>query len=80
MSISATYVDDILVFSLDPMPIINCIRKDYILKGVGVPEYYLGGDVQEAHPVMKRLGIETTLSSRTYITQLTGPVERNARH
>ncbi|MCP4273878.1 MAG: hypothetical protein GY781_18300, partial [Gammaproteobacteria bacterium] len=40
----ATYVDDILAFSRDPMHIINEIKKDYMLKGVGIPEYYLGGN------------------------------------
>src|SRR5210317_1111810 len=39
----ATYVDDIMVFSRIPMPIIDQIRKDFDLKGVGPPEYYLGG-------------------------------------
>src|SRR5210317_1840693 len=39
----ATYVDDIMVFSRDPMPIIKRIRKAFGLKGVGTPEYYLGG-------------------------------------
>ena len=40
----ATYVDDILAFSHDPMSIIEEICKDYMLKGVGKPEYYLGGN------------------------------------
>ena len=40
----ATYVDDILAFSRDPMKIINEIQDDYVLKGIGTPEYYLGGD------------------------------------
>ena len=40
----ATYVDDILAFSKDPMSIIEEVRKDYMLKGVGKPEYYLGGN------------------------------------
>jgi hypothetical protein len=34
----ATYVDDILVFSKSPMKLIEEIKKDYILKGVGIPE------------------------------------------
>ena len=42
----ACYVDDLLVFSKDPMAIIEEIRKEYQLKGVGIPEYYLGGDVE----------------------------------
>ena len=40
----ATYVDDLLVFSKEPMQIIDTIKKTYDLKGVGAPEYYLGGD------------------------------------
>ena len=40
----ATYVDDILAFSKNPMSIIEEVRQDYVLKGVGKPEYYLGGD------------------------------------
>jgi hypothetical protein len=41
----ATYVDDLLVFSRNPMAIINEIKADYVLKGIGEPEYYLGGNV-----------------------------------
>ena len=41
----AVYVDDLLVFSKDAMSIIETIRNEYDLKGVGSPEYYLGGDV-----------------------------------
>ena len=40
----ATYVDDLLVFSKNPMDIIGNIKETYDLKGVGLPEYYLGGD------------------------------------
>jgi len=40
----ATYVDDILAFSRDPIKIIQDLQKDYMLKGIGKPEYYLGGN------------------------------------
>ena len=40
----ATYVDDLLVLSCDPMKIIDDIKSEYDLKGVGQPEYYLGGN------------------------------------
>ncbi len=40
----ATYVDDILAFGRNPMEIIEEIRQDFVLKGVGKPEYYLGGN------------------------------------
>jgi hypothetical protein len=36
----ATYVDDILIWSKDPMAVIKALEKTYILKGVGIPEYY----------------------------------------
>lgn len=38
------YVDDLLVFSRSPVQIIDIKEVTYDLKGVGTPEYYLGGD------------------------------------
>ena len=65
----ATYVDDVLVFSKNPMKIIDALKKTYVLKGVGIPEYYLGGNVEK--PIDEhwdKLGITTALSAETYIT------------
>jgi hypothetical protein len=42
----ATYVDEILIWSKDPMVVIKSLEKTYILKSVGIPEYYLGGNVE----------------------------------
>ena len=39
------YVDDILLWSKDPMAVIKSLQKIYLLKNVGIPEYYLGGNV-----------------------------------
>ena len=44
----ATYVDDVLAFSRDPMSIISEIQKMFMLKGIGTPEYYLGGNFHTA--------------------------------
>ena len=41
----ARYVDDVIVFSKDPMVIMEKLKKTYVMKGVGKPQYYLGGDV-----------------------------------
>jgi hypothetical protein len=41
----ATYVDDILIWSKDPMAVIKALEKTYMLNSVGIPEYYLGGNV-----------------------------------
>jgi Reverse transcriptase (RNA-dependent DNA polymerase) len=42
----ATYVDDILIWSKDPMAVFKFLEKIYLLKNVGTPEYYLGGNVE----------------------------------
>jgi hypothetical protein len=42
----ATCVDDILIWSKDTMAIIKSLEKTYMLKSVGIPEYYLGGNVE----------------------------------
>jgi hypothetical protein len=38
-------VDDAIVLSKDPMLVIQELKRTYIMKGVGEPQYYLGGDV-----------------------------------
>ena len=48
----ATWVDDVLVMSKEPLPAPQVIQDfkeagEYELKGVGAPEYYLGGDLQQ---------------------------------
>lgn len=40
------YVDDLLVAALEPIPIIEAIRKLFDLKGEGFPDYYLGGNIE----------------------------------
>ena len=64
----ATYVDDLLIWSKDAMSLIEQFKKTYVLKGVGAPEYYLGGNVER--PIdgyWDKLGITTAISARTYI-------------
>ena len=63
----ATFVDDLLVWSKDPMAIMKELEKIYILKGVGVPEYYLGGDVEMLDEHWNSDGVCLALSARTYI-------------
>jgi hypothetical protein len=36
---SATYVDDILIWSKDPIAVIKALEKTYMIKSVGIPEY-----------------------------------------
>ena len=63
----ANYVDDVISFSKDPMSVIEEIKKDYMLKGVGEPEYYLGGNVDQLDDTWKEDNVSLGLSARTYV-------------
>jgi hypothetical protein len=66
----ATYVDDILSFSEDPMAVIKSLEASYVLKGVGEPEYYLGGDIAIT-PEAK-----VALTAKTYILRAVEKFEK----
>jgi hypothetical protein len=66
----ARYVDDIIAFGKDPLSTINELKRDYILKGVGRPEYYLGGDVVELDATWHKYGVTQALSAKTYATNV----------
>jgi hypothetical protein len=42
----AAYVDDILILIKYTIAVIKSLEKTYMLKSVGIPEYYLGGNVE----------------------------------
>jgi Reverse transcriptase (RNA-dependent DNA polymerase) len=63
----ARFVDDVIAFSKDPMAIMKELEKNYIMKGVGKPQYYLGGDVVELQEPWNQEGIYTAFSAETYI-------------
>ena len=63
----ATWVDDLLVASRNPNAIMDELRQDYILKGVGIPEYYLGGNVDILGEQWEKEGIKYALSAQTYV-------------
>ena len=66
----ARYVDDVLVFSKDPMTVMQELKGTYTMKGVGKPMYYLGGDVVELGPEWEKEGIYQAFSAETYITNV----------
>jgi hypothetical protein len=63
----ATYVDDILIWSKDPLPVIKSLEKTYMVKNVGIPEYYLGGNVEFLGGSWKNQGLGLAISAKTYI-------------
>ncbi len=63
----ARYVDNVISFSKDPMMVIQEFKKTYVMKGVGKPQYYLGGDVVELGPEWEKEGISEAISAETHI-------------
>ena len=52
------------------MKVIEEIRSDYMLKGVGEPEYYLGGNVNLLDDTWKTENVSLALSAWTYIKNM----------
>jgi hypothetical protein len=66
----ANYVDDVISFSKNPMSVIEELKQDYMLKGVGEPEYYLGGNVDPLDNTWKGDNISLGLSARVYVKNM----------
>ncbi len=71
----AAYVDDVLIFSKDPMRIIDELKRDYVLKGIGVPEYYLGCDMVTMDETWSKDKVHRAISSETYIKNVISKYE-----
>ena len=72
----ATHVDDLLIVSRNPSEIIKNLEKRYDLKGTGVPEHYLGGNVDQHKNEQKKDDVTWSQSARTYITNVTAKIEK----
>jgi hypothetical protein len=49
------------------MAVIKALEKTYMLKSVGIPEYYLGGNVEFLGEAWKNQGLGLDLLAKTYI-------------
>jgi hypothetical protein len=64
----ANYVDDVISFAKDPMSVLNELKKDYMLKGIGEPKHYLGGNVDPLDTsTWKDDNVSLVLSAWTYV-------------
>jgi hypothetical protein len=63
----ATYVDDILIWSKDPLAVIKPLEKICILKSVGIQEFYLGGNEEFLGEAWKNQGLGLAFSEKIYI-------------
>jgi hypothetical protein len=61
----ATYVDDILIWSKDPITVIKALEKTYMLKSVGIPEYYSSKNVEFLGESWKNQAFGLALSAKT---------------
>jgi hypothetical protein len=66
----AMYVNEILIWSKDPMAVIKSLEKTFMLKSVGIPEYYLGGNLESLGEAWKNQGLGLALSAKTYIQNI----------
>ena len=46
-STNMSFVDNVLVWSKDPMIVMDALKDVYTMKGIDVPEYYFGSDVEQ---------------------------------
>jgi hypothetical protein len=66
-----------IVVSKNPMVLIDRSKEIHAMKGIGVPEYYLGGNIHQVDdPELVNKGIKTALSATTYITNTVEKFER----
>ena len=72
----ATYVDDLMIASKKVDDVIKTIEETYDLKGVGPPEYYLGGNVEEMDEHWTKKGIRWSLNASTYIEGIIPKMEK----
>jgi hypothetical protein len=57
------------------MAVIKALEKTYILKSVGIPDYYLGGNVEFLGETWKNQRLGLALSAKTYIQNVTPKFE-----
>ena len=64
------HVDDVISFSKDPLSVMEELKKTSVMKAIGTPEYYLGGNVIQLGEEWNKKGITTALSTETYIDNI----------
>jgi len=73
----AISVDDVLVWSKQPMSVMNKIKRTFQLRDVKFPDYYLGADVNVVDEAdLKEEGCVLGLSAKTYIDNNLGKLAK----
>ncbi|MEM7375743.1 MAG: reverse transcriptase domain-containing protein, partial [Bacteroidota bacterium] len=61
------FVDNVIAFAKDPLSVMKELEKCFLMKGVGAPQYYLGGDVHTLDAQWQAQGLFHSFSADTYI-------------
>ncbi len=72
----AVYSDDVLVASKNPSAILDQLKTVYTLKGVGVPDYYLGAEYGRVNGEYTASGSTSTWSAKTFLRNVIDKIER----
>ena len=72
----AVYSDDIIVASKNPQEVMDEIRKTYIMKGVGVPDYFIGAEYGRIKGNYTDRGVTSTWSAKTYLKNVIEKIEK----
>ena len=62
------------------MSVMEDLKKVYTMKGVGIPEYYLGGDVTQLDEHWNKEDISLAFSAQTYIKNVIPKFETLFNH
>jgi hypothetical protein len=57
------------------MAVIKSLEETYMLMSVGIPEYYLGANVESLGEAWKNQGLGLALSAKTYIQSVIPKLE-----
>jgi hypothetical protein len=61
------------------MAVIKSLENTYMLKSVGIPEYYLGENVEFLGEAWKNQGLGLAFSAKAYILEMWNSLEKHGR-
>ena len=76
----AVYCDDLIVASEEPKIVMDEIKKYYIVRGVGDPDYYLGAEYGRVKGDFTESGTTSSWSAKTYLKNVIDKIEKIVGH
>ena len=76
----AVYCDDLIVASENPEQVLEEIKKFYIVRGIGEPDYYLGAEYGRVRGDYTESGVTSSWSAKTYLKNVIDKIEKVVGH